>query len=122
MSNGIASNIVLGPGAAAKRSATANRSTRLLTRSDVARLLRLPECIDADLPKAISGSDICITCTPSRRFIVDRDCVPPGASQDGKARRKRSFSIQAGLRWEMSLPRPWCTSGQSSSAVVRPSA
>jgi alanine dehydrogenase len=32
----------------------------------------------SDLPDAISRSDICITCTPSRRFIVDRDWVPPG--------------------------------------------
>jgi ornithine cyclodeaminase/alanine dehydrogenase-like protein (mu-crystallin family) len=31
-----------------------------------------------DLPSAISGSDICITCTPSRRFIVNRDWIPPG--------------------------------------------
>jgi alanine dehydrogenase len=31
-----------------------------------------------DLPRALSGSDICITCTPSRRFIVERDWVPPG--------------------------------------------
>jgi alanine dehydrogenase len=32
----------------------------------------------SDLSAAISGSDICITCTPSRRFIVDRAWVPPG--------------------------------------------
>ena len=32
----------------------------------------------SDLPRAISGSDICITCTPSRKVIVDRDWVPPG--------------------------------------------
>ena len=31
-----------------------------------------------DLPRAISRSDICVTCTPSRRFIVERDWVPPG--------------------------------------------
>jgi alanine dehydrogenase len=32
----------------------------------------------SDLPRAISGSDICITCTPSRKVIVDRDWLPPG--------------------------------------------
>jgi alanine dehydrogenase len=32
----------------------------------------------SDLPRAISRSDICVTCTPSRRFIVERDWVPPG--------------------------------------------
>ena len=32
----------------------------------------------SDLAAAISGSDICVTCTPSRRFIVNRDWVPPG--------------------------------------------
>jgi ornithine cyclodeaminase/alanine dehydrogenase-like protein (mu-crystallin family) len=32
----------------------------------------------SDLPQAISRSDICVTCTPSRRFIVERDWVPPG--------------------------------------------
>ncbi len=32
----------------------------------------------SDLPGAIAASDICITCTPSRRFIVNRDWVPPG--------------------------------------------
>jgi alanine dehydrogenase len=32
----------------------------------------------SDLARAISRSDICVTCTPSRRFIVERDWVPPG--------------------------------------------
>jgi ornithine cyclodeaminase/alanine dehydrogenase-like protein (mu-crystallin family) len=32
----------------------------------------------SDLMRAIAGSDICVTCTPSRRFIVHRDWVPPG--------------------------------------------
>lgn len=32
----------------------------------------------SDLRSAISSSDICITCTPSRQFIVHRDWVPPG--------------------------------------------
>lgn len=32
----------------------------------------------SDLPGAISGSDICITCTPARRFIVNRDWIPAG--------------------------------------------
>lgn len=32
----------------------------------------------SDLPGALSRSDICITCTPSRRFIVERGWVPPG--------------------------------------------
>jgi alanine dehydrogenase len=31
-----------------------------------------------DLPGAISASDICVTCTPSRQFIVKRDWVPRG--------------------------------------------
>ena len=32
----------------------------------------------SDLRKALSGSDMCITCTPSRKFIVDAEWVPPG--------------------------------------------
>jgi alanine dehydrogenase len=32
----------------------------------------------SDLSAALSGSDICITCTPSRRVIVNRAWVPPG--------------------------------------------
>ena len=32
----------------------------------------------SDLRSAIVGSDICITCTPSRRVIVERDWVPAG--------------------------------------------
>jgi ornithine cyclodeaminase/alanine dehydrogenase-like protein (mu-crystallin family) len=32
----------------------------------------------SDLRAAISGSDICVTCTPSRRVIVERDWVAPG--------------------------------------------
>jgi len=32
----------------------------------------------SDLRAALSGSDICVTCTPSRRIIVERDWVPPG--------------------------------------------
>jgi alanine dehydrogenase len=32
----------------------------------------------SDLRAALSASDICVTCTPSRRVIVERDWVPPG--------------------------------------------
>jgi ornithine cyclodeaminase/alanine dehydrogenase-like protein (mu-crystallin family) len=31
-----------------------------------------------DLPKALGESDICVTCTPSRRFFVRREDVAPG--------------------------------------------
>jgi ornithine cyclodeaminase/alanine dehydrogenase-like protein (mu-crystallin family) len=31
-----------------------------------------------DLPRAIQESDICVTCTPSRKFIVNKEDVSPG--------------------------------------------
>jgi alanine dehydrogenase len=42
------------------------------------RALRIEIEPVSDLPEAISRSDICVTCTPSRRFIVKREWVPPG--------------------------------------------
>ena len=72
------------------RAVSAVRALRRVFVSDIdpARAARFAEqhgkvlCIEVksviDLPSAISGSDICITCTPSRQFIVHRDWVPPG--------------------------------------------
>lgn len=32
----------------------------------------------ADLPRALAVSDVCVTCTPARRFFIRREDVPPG--------------------------------------------
>ena len=95
--------------------ATTSRSALLLTRSYVAGLLGLlglPECIT----RSTAGP------SPATGYTLSLARSSPDASQDGKATRKRSFSIRAGLRWEMSPPPPRCTSGQLGSAVVHPSA
>ena len=42
------------------------------------KALGIPIDVTADLPRALGGSDICVTCTTSRRYIVERAWVPPG--------------------------------------------
>jgi alanine dehydrogenase len=32
----------------------------------------------SDLPAAVRKSDVCVTCTPSRRAFLKPDCLPPG--------------------------------------------
>ncbi len=52
------------------------RAERLAGRAWTALGIRVE--VTADLPRALRESDVCVTCTPSRRAFVSRDDVAPG--------------------------------------------
>jgi alanine dehydrogenase len=45
---------------------------------EVSEALRIEVRAVRELPKAVGESDICVTCTPSRRFFLRREDVSPG--------------------------------------------
>lgn len=46
---------------------------------EVTQELRLEASVAADLKQAIRDSDVCVTCTPAKRYFVEKEFVAPGA-------------------------------------------